>query len=67
MAARVAYNEMDLVIFLDPNRDEDGLVGFTLSGLIVIPIMFLCDKPCYSRDLLIAYTVNFAWRELVHP
>ncbi|NLM11403.1 MAG: methylglyoxal synthase [Clostridiaceae bacterium] len=69
MAARVAYNEMDLVIFfMDPNRSEERLVGFNT-------IRAHCDTNnipfatnLATAEILIngLYRGDFAWRELVH-
>lgn len=68
MAARVAYNEMDLVIFfMDPNRSEQRLVGFNT-------IRAHCDTNnipfatnLATAEILIngLYRGDFAWRELV--
>jgi len=69
IAARVAYNEMDLVIFfMDPNRSEEDLVGFNT-------IRAYCDTNnipfatnLATAEILIngLYRGDFAWRELVH-
>jgi len=69
IAARVAYNEMDLVIFfMDPGKSEEDLVGFNT-------IRTHCDTNnipfatnLATAEILIngLYRGDFAWRELVH-
>lgn len=70
IAARVAYNEMDLVIFfMDPNQSEHRLVGFNT-------IRAYCDERniplatnLATAEILVngLYRGDFAWRELVNP
>jgi len=70
IAARVAYNEMDLVIFfMDPAQSERKLVGFNT-------IRAHCDTHNipFATNLATAeilvnglYRGDFAWRELVNP
>ena len=70
IAARVAYNEMDLVIFfMDPNQSESMLAGFNT-------IRAHCDTHnipfatnLATAEILIngLYRGDFAWRELVNP
>ena len=70
MAARVAYNEMDLVIFfMDPNRDEDGLVGFNTIRANCDTNNVPFETNLATAEILIngLYRGDFAWRELVHP
>jgi methylglyoxal synthase len=70
IAARVAYNEMDLVIFfMDPSQSEHMLSGFNT-------IRAHCDTHnipfatnLATAEILIngLYRGDFAWRELVNP
>ncbi|MDD4296824.1 MAG: methylglyoxal synthase [Ruminiclostridium sp.] len=70
IAARVAYNEMDLVIFfLSPTKDEHKLEGFNT-------IRAYCDQHNipFATNLATAEILinglqrgDFAWRELVNP
>ena len=70
IAARVAYNEMDLVIFfLSPTKDEHKLEGFNT-------IRAHCDQHNipFATNLATAEILinglqrgDFAWRELVNP
>jgi methylglyoxal synthase len=70
IAARVAYNEMDLVIFfMDPSQNEQTLIGFNT-------IRAYCDTHnipfatnLATAEILIngLYRGDFAWRELVKP
>jgi methylglyoxal synthase len=70
IAARVAYNEMDLVIFfMDPSQNEYSLTGFNT-------IRAHCDTHnipfatnLATAEILIngLYRGDFAWRELVNP
>lgn len=70
IAARVAYNEMDLVIFfMDPAQSDQRLMGFNT-------IRAYCDAHnipfatnLATAEILIngLYRGDFAWRELVNP
>ena len=70
IAARVAYNEMDLVIFfMDPSQNEQTLIGFNT-------IRAYCDTHnipfatnLASAEIIIncLYRGDFAWRDLVKP
>ncbi|NLM28272.1 MAG: methylglyoxal synthase [Clostridiaceae bacterium] len=70
IAARVAYNEIDLVIFfVDPSQKEEKLQGFNI-------IREHCDNNniplatnLATAEILIngLHRGDFAWRELVNP
>ncbi len=70
IAARVAYNEMDLVIyFTDPSQTEHRLAGFNTIRAYCDTHNIPLATNLATAEILIngLYRGDFAWRELVNP